>query len=111
MKKIDKQNYIILQVEEQQVLGEFIKAVSQHIMNEPDENYVIDLLGFADIDKEHIKQMVSIHESIHPENYSLVVLIDQLKVEELPEEINTVPTLKEAEDVIQMEMIERDLGF
>jgi len=111
MRTTDKTNFILLQADEKESIGDFIKALSHHIMSNPDENYVIDLLRFADIDQENIKQLISIQASIHPENYSLVVLIDQLKVEELPEEINTVPTLKEAEDVIQMEMIERDLGF
>ena len=111
MKIINKSNYILLQSTDTKSVGEFIKSASHQILQQSQENYVVDLLGFADINKQNIKQLRSIYDSILAENYSFVVLINQLKVDELPEEINTVPTLKEAEDVIQMEMIERDLGF
>ena len=111
MKIINKSNYILLQSTDTKSTGEFIQYASHQIMQQSQENYVVDLLVFDDINKQNIKQLKSINDSILAENYSLVVLINQLKVDELPEEINTVPTLQEAEDVIQMEMIERDLGF
>lgn len=111
MKIINQSNYNLLQSDDTKTTGEFIKSVGDYIFQNSEANYVVDLLAFADVNQQNIKQLISINQSILANQYSFVVLINQLKVEELPEEINTVPTLTEAEDVIQMESIERDLGF
>ena len=42
---------------------------------------------------------------------SFVVICNRIDIDEIPEEINVVPTLTEAEDLLEMEAIERDLGF
>ena len=111
MKILNKPNYILLQANDTKSAGEFIKLVSDHIFKNPHANYVVDLIAFAEVNKHNIKQLISIKDSILAKKQSFIVLINQLKVDELPEEMNTVPTLREAEDVIEMEMIERDLGF
>ena len=111
MKITNKTNHVLLQPADKKSTGEFIKLVSDQILQNPQANYIIDLLAFADVNKQNIKQLQSIKDSILAKNFSFVILINQFKVDELPEEMNTTPTLKEAEDIIQMEMIERDLGF
>ena len=42
---------------------------------------------------------------------SFVIIVRSLDIDALPEEINVVPTLQEAEDILEMENIERELGF
>jgi hypothetical protein len=42
---------------------------------------------------------------------SLVLVNAAVSTDEIPDELLVVPTLHEAEDVIDMEEIERDLGF
>ena len=111
MKIINKSDYILLTPAKAKTAAEFIQSVSDQITQSPEENYVIELLGLSNVSKDHIKDLANIKNSILADKHSFVVLIDQLKIDELPEEINTVPSIKEAEDVIQMEMIERDLGF
>jgi len=111
MKKINYSNYTLLQPTDQGAADEFIKSVADYFLQNAEANFVVDLLEFTEINHQNIKELISVKQSINAEKYSFVVLINQLKVEDLPEEINTVPTLKEAEDVIQMEAIERDLGF
>ena len=43
--------------------------------------------------------------------HSFVIVNNALDTDILPNEIMVVPTLLEAQDVIEMEEIERDLGF
>ena len=40
---------------------------------------------------------------------SFVLVTDKVTYEDVPEEINLVPTIQEAKDIIEMEEIERDL--
>lgn len=42
---------------------------------------------------------------------SFVILNAAIDVDDFPETLNIVPTLQEAEDIIEMENIERALGF
>ncbi len=42
---------------------------------------------------------------------SFVLVTNSISYEEAPENLSLVPTLQEAKDVIEMEEIERDLGF
>ena len=43
--------------------------------------------------------------------YSTVLVIEAVDLAQFPEDCIVVPTIEEAEDFIQMERIERDLGF
>lgn len=48
----------------------------------------------------------------HLENgTTFVVIYNNVDVDSFPEEFNIVPTLQEAEDILEMEVIQRDLGF
>ena len=42
---------------------------------------------------------------------SFVLVTNAISYEDTPESLSVVPTLQEAKDVIEMEKIERDLGF
>ena len=44
-------------------------------------------------------------------NKSFVIVCEGLAYDELPDELVVVPTFKEAEDIIEIEDIERDLGI
>jgi len=59
-----------------------------------------ELLLFLELSNEHRKG-----------KKSFVIANDAINIEKVPEELIIVPTLMEAGDVIQMEEVERDLGF
>ena len=42
---------------------------------------------------------------------SFVIVNSAIDIDDFPESFNVTPTLQEAEDVIEMEAIERELGF
>jgi len=42
---------------------------------------------------------------------SFVIISTNVNIDDFPETFNIVPTLTEAEDIIEMENIERELGF
>lgn len=42
---------------------------------------------------------------------SFVIVSDKVNLDDMPDDIFVVPTLQEAHDIIEMEDIERDLGF
>lgn len=72
------------------------------------------ILDFTDADQE-ISTLVNVlchYGAQHKNNrQSFVVVIPHADYNQLPEELCVVPTLQEAYDMIEMEEIERDLGF
>ncbi len=59
-----------------------------------------DLLLFLDI------------STTHRENgTSFVIICQDIDIDDIPDEINVTPTFTEAVDILEMDAIERDLGF
>ena len=49
---------------------------------------------------------------IHKQNgASFVLICSEINIDAIPDEINVVPTFTEAIDILEMDAIERDLGF
>jgi len=40
-----------------------------------------------------------------------VIISKGINIDKIPEELNVVPTFTEATDILEMDAIERDLGF
>ena len=71
------------------------------IENHP--NYVV-----LEDEKDDIIDFASFIESQVPSKYKVN---DAIEVDEVPFEMIVVPTIQEAGDIVEMEEIERDLGF
>jgi hypothetical protein len=59
-----------------------------------------DIKAFSDLSKLHKKS-----------KKSFVIVAENLDYNDVPVKLTVVPTLLEAHDIIEMEEIERDLGF
>lgn len=77
---------------------------------DPQHDYIFDASQLI-INAAFVSHYNSFLAQIESDSHSrvLVVLNDYLAL--FPESVVVVPTLGEAEDVIEMERIERDLGF
>ena len=63
------------------------------------------------IDKSFVIAYQNFLAALTSEQYSRVLVVEAVSLGEFPEECIAVPTLGEAKDLIEMERIERDLGF
>lgn len=80
------------------------------IKNSVNENVVFDIHGVM-VNEDILKLIVQLAQQFKENGTSFVVVSSELAADELPEEVNLVPTLVEAADIIEMENIERELGF
>ncbi len=85
----------------------------EHIVPKKFENdhLVIDLLPFADLELSQLLSFMKISTYHRSSKHSFVIVNDAVDVDEIPDELVVVPTFQEAADIIEMEEIERDLGF
>jgi len=84
----------------------FLQGEGKHLMN---DNVVLDLTEVDLLDLEDLVRLLPWAEAYRDRKRSFVVVTTAVDISEVPEELNVVPTLGEAEDLIQMEEIERDL--
>ena len=76
-----------------------------------DQNLIIDLLSYTDLSLNQLLLFIELSNQHRMLKHSFVIVNNAIDPDTLPNEIMVVPTLLEAQDVIVMEEIERDLGF
>ncbi|MEL6812448.1 MAG: ribonuclease Z [Bacteroidota bacterium] len=76
-----------------------------------DDHLVIDLLSFDSLELSQLLEFLKISTYHRSSKHSFVIVNNAIDVDDIPMELIVVPTLQEAEDIIEMEEIERDLGF
>jgi hypothetical protein len=89
----------------------FFEDFSKNYTTFKHENIIIDFSETKGVKKESILLFLQ-HIKKHVKNgMSFVIVVNDINIDELPEELNTAPTVQEALDIIEMENIERDLGI
>ena len=87
----------------------------ENFKNEKDnllkDSIVISFLNSFQPNVEEINSFIDIAAEKKENSTSFVLVIDNISIDDFPDELNIVPTITEAEDIIEMENIERELGF
>jgi anti-anti-sigma regulatory factor len=79
------------------------------------KNFIIDLQGSREIDRLALHELIGLHEECYSQEESLVFtgitepVMAVIKKEELDLMLNIAPSMREAIDIISMEILERDL--
>jgi len=110
MKTFKKENFLLVE-NENDTLTDFSSELTKYHDEFKNENIVVDLTRYKDITLDRLLAFLEISNVHKSENKSFIVVNDAVGIDELPEELVVVPTLQEAEDMIQMDEIQRDLGF
>lgn len=111
MKVTQKDTYTILEDEHDDVL-KFASYLEYVVPEKYEElNLVIDLLKYTELTLEQLVAFIKLSNYQRADKKSFVFVNTGIDYDVIPDEMVVVPTLQEAEDIIQMEEIERDLGF
>ncbi|HRN99271.1 MAG TPA: ribonuclease Z [Flavobacterium sp.] len=87
----------------------FPQELSQKVANFADYHLILDLTGTPA--KEDVLAFHQLAKSFRKNKKSFVVVAGGVDYDSFPQTLAVVPTIQEAHDVIEMEEIERDLGF
>lgn len=110
MKVIEKDNYKIVRDRKEDV-SDFALHLEKNHDKFKEDNVVIDILKYGTLSLEELLGFLKLSNAHRKGRHSFVIVNDTINIDRVPEELVVVPTLQEAEDIIQMEEIERDLGF
>jgi len=90
---------------------DFYKEFDEDYAKFKNENLILDFSGNINLDLKEILLFSSRSEEHKNNNKSFVIVCKGINFDKLPNQLIAVPTLKEAEDIIEIEDIERDLGI
>lgn len=116
--KINKTDnyYHIVPKESEALSGEegfqsFYRSFLKNNSNFNSINLILDFSNIINIDLNKILLFSLASETHRNNNKSFVIVCKGIDFDQVPEELIVVPTFKEAEDIIEIEEIERDLGI
>lgn len=110
MKSKQYDNFIYLEDEKDNPIkfASFIGSIHHQF---EEQNIVIDLQKYKMLTLVELLSFLDISNHHRSQKKSFVLISDTINIDDVPDELNVVPTFQEAIDMIQMEEIERDLGF
>ncbi|WP_424494033.1 ribonuclease Z [Salinimicrobium sp. GXAS 041] len=108
MKTTKKNKYMLIEPQGQSIT-DFSSVLTKKHEEFKNENVVVDLLNYETAESAHILSFLELSDRHRMEKKSFVLVNAAVDIEKVPEELIVVPTLHEAEDIIEMEEIERDL--
>lgn len=110
--KVDKHDTYIVLTDERDNIGKFASYLEHKVpVSYENDHLVLDLLKYKELSLEELLLFLKLSSYQRGGNHSFVIVNDAINVDDIPDELVVVPTLQEAADVIEMEEIERDLGF
>jgi len=104
------ENYTLLKLDNNSIQNFYIKFKNRYSEFEK-EHLIIDFSEKINIQIEEIILFLEISNQHLKNGTSFVLICKDVNIDDLPEELNVVPTLTEAIDILEMNAIERDLGF
>ena len=111
MKIENHPNFVVLEDEKDDIM-DFASFIESQVSDKyKGQNVVLNLLNYEKLELPQLLQFLKISNLHRKTKQSFVIVNDALDIDEIPFEMIVVPTLQEAADIVEMEEIERDLGF
>jgi len=103
-----KENYTLISSDEDS-FSDFYTSFLKIEQECKKEHLVLQISNNINITKEEFLLFLTNTKKEHSK--SLVIVYNNINIDDLPQNFNIIPTLLEAEDLLEMEAIERELGF
>jgi hypothetical protein len=109
--KVDQKGHTTIIKDTEGNTSVFLKKVTDQYHSFNDVNLILDISHDKSVDLDAIKLFKDLSKSHKKSKKSLVIVAEGIDFNKIPSSLLVVPTLLEAHDIIEMEEIERDLGF
>ncbi|MEH6537455.1 MAG: ribonuclease Z [Psychroserpens sp.] len=107
----DKDGNTSIITQEKVSIIELVKKIDVLYERFRNDNIMVCLTTLDKVTLPHIVEFLQLSNKHRRAKHSFVIVTDKTNLDETPDEIVVVPTMQEAYDIIEMEEIERDLGF
>ena len=107
----DKEGNTTIVFQENVSLVAFVAKLNKIYPRIEKDHLIINLFSFGTLSQNDVLEFLNLSNTHRGKGKSFVLVSDKVSYEDVPDEINLVPSLQEARDIIEMEEIERDLDF
>ena len=108
---ISRENNITLVTQEKASIIELVKKMNVLYERFKNDNIIVNITSLDEVPLEMIIEFLQLSNYHRAAKHSFVIVTNKLDLDDAPDELVIVPTLQEAYDIIEMEEMERDLGF
>ncbi|WP_452219764.1 ribonuclease Z [Lacinutrix salivirga] len=108
---LDQDGNISIITQEKASIIELVKKIEALYPKFENNNIIVNLTSINKITLQDVIEFLRISNTHRASKHSFVVVTNAINANETPDEIIVVPTVQEAYDIIEMEEMERDLGF
>lgn len=109
--KVEQKGHTTIIKDTESSFGVFLQKLTEQYNSYKSVNLIIDITHDKSFEISNLKQFSDLEKAHKKNKKSFVVVATDIDFNKVPTSINTVPSLLEAHDIIEMEEIERDLGF
>lgn len=109
--KVDEKGHTVTIRDTQGDLNSFLQKITGEYNSFKERNIIADLSQHNGLALKDVLNFLSLSDRHRKAKKSFVIVVNDFDFNEVPEEMIVVPTVLEAHDIIEMEEIERDLGF
>ncbi|PWB20643.1 ribonuclease Z [Flavobacterium sp. HTF] len=109
--KVDQKGHTVTIKDTKKDVNAFLEKVTQQFKTFEKQNVIIDLSSNSEITEKDLKLFLPLSKVHKKAKKSFVVVASDLDFNAISDKLAVVPSLLEAHDIIEMEEIERDLGF
>lgn len=107
----DKQGNTSIITQEKASIIELVKKLQVIYAKFKNDNIIVNLTSLKPLNAEDVIEFLQVSNKHRKAKHSFVIVSNKIAYDNIPDELVIVPTLQEAFDIIEMEEIERDLGF
>ena len=109
--KVEHKGHITIIKDTQGNLNSFLEKVTHEHNSYKNQNLILDITSDKNVTIKDIKLFSGLSKTHNKGKKSFVIVTEGIDFNDVPAKLIVVPTLLEACDIIDMEEIERDLGF
>ena len=109
--KVDQKRHTTIVKDTQGDVNSFIEKVTREHNTFKSQNLILDITHDKNVTLKDIKLFSELSKTHKKGKKSFVIVADGIDFNAVPTKLIVVPSLQEAHDIIEMEEIERDLGF
>jgi len=108
---VDRDENIIIITQETATIPQLVDKIQQSYGKFKNDNIIVNLSSLGKLKLEDIIEFLEVSNKHRKAKHSFVIVTSDFNFDDSPDEIVVVPTTQEAYDIIEMEEMERDLGF
>lgn len=108
---IDRSDNISLITQERAKIPELVSRLNGMYDKLKNDHLILNLTGLNRLSLNELLEFLQISNKHRRAKKSFVLVCQDADFDLIPDELVVVPSLQEAYDIIEMEEIERDLGF